>query len=262
MNNIRLAVFWVAISSAVVGGLAKGENLYHSDDHGYSITIPAGWQRVPKEIMQQQYEKHLSAKARQTVIHDVQFQLESQGEWFEGPFVLIQVIYYSKLGMAKAPHPDEFETLTRLITGVDIEKAKSDGVWSKDVQDSLSGAKIYDISADKAKYRYTFVSEATMTDSSKFVSNVTGFFGSKAIVQLSYNGDAGTDEIRFVGDWSAFVESFSFDVLEKYRVARRRPSVGEKMLVDFALYGIVAVVICIMSFIARAFSKRKVSEPE
>ena len=257
MNDIRLAVFGVAISFAVVAGLAKGENFYHSDDHGYSISIPAGWQRVPEEIMQQQYEKALSAKALQTVIHDAEFLFESPIASF-----LIQVLYYPKLGMATAPRPDQFEPLIRAITGIDIERAKSEGVWNDEVNGPFGAPKISHISVDKVRHCYSFDSEVTMADSSKVVSNITGFFGRKAIVQLSFNRAAGTDDVRLGADWSAFADSFSFDVLEKYRVARRRPSIGENILVDFATYGLVAVGIAVVSLILRAFSKSKASKPD
>ena len=85
-----LKVFLVLAITIFEFGIAHGGELHQKNS--FSITIPDGWIEVPRNIIDT-YENEISKQApnAQKQHYDYGFQLESSNNWFEYPYILVQI---------------------------------------------------------------------------------------------------------------------------------------------------------------------------
>ncbi len=231
---------------------------FHGKDNSYSFSIPNGWVQIPEHLVEELYSQTLSAKTQQTVLHEAEFQLQTQEEWFEGPTILVQVAEYSNLGLQRKPSQDEFDDLIKAITGIDLNEAKKAKTWSEDIQNRISGYSITERIVDKKKRCYSFCSEVYIDSSSSMKSHVVGYFGEHLLVQLSFNCDTGSDWDRYRVAFESLCASFEFDRGFGYRAPPSKSGrTASRLLVNLVIYGSISLVVFVISVVGNAFRKAK-----
>ena len=90
MQRTKLIVLLVLSIAIVAFGKAYGGELHQKD--GFSITLPDGGVEMPRNIIDA-YENEISKQApnAQKQHYDYGFQLESSNNWFEYPYILVQI---------------------------------------------------------------------------------------------------------------------------------------------------------------------------
>ena len=241
--------------------LAIEQRRFHSEVNGYSFTLPKGWIQIPEDVVHERYSEVLSNRTRSVVLYEAEFQLEADDMWFQLPTILIQVAKYSDLGLSRPLREDQFGHFIRSFTGRDVMEVK-DELFGKDVSDAISGYRVGKVSIDKTNRSYTFVSEVIIDDASKIKSEVVGYFGKQAVVQLVFNHYAEADWSRFSSDRNLIFSSFEFDPIMAYRTPARRQPFWEKLLVDVGVYGILALVVVLVGLLAGIFKSKLRREPK
>jgi len=109
--------------SLLIGSAANAESFHYSSaQYGYTLTVPAGWVRIPEEHM----ARHRAAQppAFQHLIADLGLQRGGGRNWFTPPYVMIQVIPNTRTGLRKLPTEAQFEAVVRtLAQGRWVERA-------------------------------------------------------------------------------------------------------------------------------------------
>jgi hypothetical protein len=109
-------------------GLAYSGELYQKN--GFSITLPEGWTEMPRNVIDS-FEMELSKQAPNATQHyDYGFQLKKSENWFEYPYILVQIKNTGRI------QENQLEQLENLSLQEEIrEKGKKDlGSVMSDIQ--------------------------------------------------------------------------------------------------------------------------------
>ena len=89
MHKTKLITYVFLIVTCVGVSIASGSEL---KKNGFSISLPDGWVEVPRDVIDS-YEKEMARLLpnAQPQHYDYVFQLESSKNWFEYPYILVQV---------------------------------------------------------------------------------------------------------------------------------------------------------------------------
>ncbi len=119
MQRTKLKVFLALAITILVFGIAHGGKLHHKK--GFSITIPDGWIEIPRKVIDT-FENEISRQApnAQRQHYDYGFQLESSNNWFEYPYILIQV-----MDIGRIPE-SQLEKLEKYPIKDTVDKSKKD----------------------------------------------------------------------------------------------------------------------------------------
>ena len=112
--------------------------------NGFSITIPEGWVEIPREKIDE-YTKVISQSAPETPKYECAFQLASSKNWFEYPYIVVQIntkgrIPYSQLKKIKEypaqenleKHKKNLSTfLTDFQAGTMVYDKINNKIWNK-----------------------------------------------------------------------------------------------------------------------------------
>ena len=107
----------------------------------------------------------------------------------------------------------------------------------------------FDTVVDKDNRRYKFISQIERTDLKYDKHDIVGYFGKDIIVQISFNCHNSSDWDKFKVDRDYIFGSLKFDSPAAYTIPfvanPQRQPFWEKISVDVAIYGILALVILI-----------------
>ena len=113
---LMLSIFNCALATAY-GSEPPRAQTFHSDRHGYSLSIPPGWKEVPSKDYNDLISRLQGEKAATTVSYDAAFRFdktETETPW-NYPYVLIQVIRYAEMGLDRQPTEAE---LSKMMEGM------------------------------------------------------------------------------------------------------------------------------------------------
>ena len=248
---LKNIIFCVLILSFQLNKCDAIENhVFHSETNGYSFQLPNEWKQVPEEVVRR-YNENLSRSARSIVVYEAEFTRQINDE-NSLPSIIIQVSKYSNLNLSRAPREDEFGDFVKAITGRNVMEVK-DKLFDEKIADIILGYGVSQVRVDKARRCYRFISDITMGGSEQLRSEVVGYFGKEALVQLSFNHYPQADWAKFESDRNIVFGSFKFDPMMAYQEHAVRRSVFDGWLVDVAIYGIVALVIFLVGMLVRVF---------
>ncbi|MHC4259426.1 MAG: hypothetical protein ACYSTF_03290 [Planctomycetota bacterium] len=99
--------------------LGTEEERFHGWVNGYSFVVPHGWTQIPYNVVQQNAKLALSTEGQSRVSYEAAFQHHSAKRWFQYPYVLVQVMKYSKLGIDRQVRDSEIRQITKAVSGLD-----------------------------------------------------------------------------------------------------------------------------------------------
>jgi hypothetical protein len=114
-----------AAASTNLTSIAAQELVWTSPSYGYSLTLPAGWVQIPQGELQRFRNERLPPQARR-LIWDAAFQRGNPNDWFEWPYVIIQVIPTPLRGLpTEAQFSQLVQTLGngRAVKRADVQEA-------------------------------------------------------------------------------------------------------------------------------------------
>ncbi len=232
----------VFLGSVLHAAVFAGEE-FHSSSYGYNLDVPPGWVEIPRDLVQERYADVL--KPDSTVLYDAGFQLASFDQWFEFPFVLVQVI-----PLPRQINEDEFESYVQMLTGLDIDKLADEGI-STDARQSLDNFEVGRLQLDAARRRYFYTMNMNVQGVGPVRVFSVGYFGRDSMVMIHFNS-LRPDWDRYADVRREIVESFHFDPDKGYSVELAAanptpPPIWQRVLkmtliglIVGALYGVIA----------------------
>jgi hypothetical protein len=160
---------------------AESPGRYESPEHGYSVAIPAGWKKIPQEVVKETFGRVI--KPGQVFKFEAAFEPKSNPTAFSGPYMLLQVTPYENLG-GEQPNALEIRAILREMGTVDIleETEKS---MTEEGKLHLRGAKVGEVDYDPTTRTYATRIDLDSTTGA-MRTQVQGRFGHLAMVQLNF----------------------------------------------------------------------------
>jgi hypothetical protein len=98
----RLVCLVAVALSAFAPGLVSGGTVIENPNHGYTLTLPDGWERIPGKAIEELVAKVAAAAGGKISEHyDDGFQQSAGGKWFQYPYVLVQARENGRIPEAK-----------------------------------------------------------------------------------------------------------------------------------------------------------------
>jgi hypothetical protein len=203
---------WLTLVMAVAASVVFSETIraqegttYTHSLHGYSVDLPAGWREIPRPVVRRTLENITAENLR----FDAAFEPLATSRWFECPYVAVQYMSYSSLGLYRTPRDAEIRDLARTLTGMDFDKIVKDSVKA-DFKDLLGTVEAGKVAWDPARHRLTW----TMgIQNLKGVSAI--YFGKYSAIQvIFYTTEERWEKDLLVG--AEVLNSFTFDSSHAY----------------------------------------------
>jgi len=195
--------------------LAEDGNNYHSNENGYTLEIPNGWQQIPDNIIREYIRQMLSEEGQSTIFFETAFQRKAKdGSWFQSPYAIVQILKYSNFFPNWQPKENEFEYLVKKMSGLNTVKVVERD-FSPAARDLVVAPTIGEVDFDRNNKLYTFGIEIERPNVENMKGQIVGSFGKYAIVQVMF--------YDLVSNWSEseaertiVLASFEFDPTFRY----------------------------------------------
>jgi len=185
-----------------------GQGRFHSEENGYSITVPTGWTEVPKHILLKTVEQAVSPEAESEIFYETAFQRVGIEEKMEYPYAAVQIIAYSKMGLNRQIHKSEFEAFVKGLSGLDVSVATES--FSTEAQETIFDIAFGKAYLDKKNKCYMMSLEADVANIGKVRGIMVGHFGRRAIIQIMFY-DLKSNWSQSKPEREVILESFRFD---------------------------------------------------
>lgn len=208
-----LVVLAGLMSTGVLGGRCFGQ-VVHDAEHGFELTLRDGWVEIPDDVLQEVMGAAQNPDAQRPLIYAAGYQIEGDDGWFVYPYVLVQVIPYSGMGMTRQISEDEFVEVVKAVTGADIDQAMDDAL-SSETRELLTDIDVQRPVLEKDRRRFTW----GLTMDVAGIGLVRGYsvsnFGREALVQVSFYAMS-DDWEKYTAERNSMTESFAFDAAHAY----------------------------------------------
>ncbi|MDB5332150.1 MAG: hypothetical protein JWP03_3301 [Phycisphaerales bacterium] len=226
-----LLAMGLATRSVAAQRAAAGET-FHSTTYGYSVTLPAGWYRVPDSQLQRGIAVlHSQSTATQNLQWEAAYQANA-GEPFTTPYVILQVMPYPN---GRQPTEAQMEDAVKQLTGNNYQKYLGQS-GNTALRQALSNASVGTAQYDPAT-RTVYQTMGITGKSGRIKAVIVGHFGKDAMVGvMSYEGEANFADRQ--ADFDQLNASFKFDPATDYD-SSLNPNIK---LIGAAAIGVLAVV--------------------
>jgi len=195
--------------------LAGNGNNYHSNENGYTLEIPNGWEQIPDNIIREYVRQLASEEGQSTIFFETAFQPKAkEGLWFQSSYAIVQIVKYSNLFPNWQPKENEFEYLVKQMSGIDTVKVV-DKVLSPTARNFVTDSTIGEVYFDRNNKLYVFSLEIKQPNDESIKGQIVGHFGKYAIVQVMfYDSESNWSESE--AERKIVLASFDFDPAFKY----------------------------------------------
>jgi len=234
--NLIILVF-IAIDGFILfvdNCFALEQRRFHSQSYGYSFVIPNNWIELSDDAIQELSRRLLSIETVPKII-ETGFQRSNS----EYPRVIVLVLKYSSFGM------------NRRITKSEL----------KEIMNSLADDTMQYTSFDFDNGRCVQIVEFDVPGLGKIKSERVSNFGGYAMVQLLFT-DLNSDWYNSQADRDLIKKSFKFEpgfecsFLREDILSKKKGGVRD-LIVEFAVYGIIALSLFLLTFISRTVKSKK-----
>lgn len=156
--------------------------LVSNPQYGYSVRIPAGWQQVPADVLGDFAKSILMPDSK--VIFEAAFQPVELENWFQYPYVLIQVSPYDRVGLDRAPNLTKIKRFVKELSGFDVD-AQQENLTGED-RDMLSETSYHKAQFDPKRLRVAYDADLQVPDLGTVRGRALGQFGQTAFVQVVF----------------------------------------------------------------------------
>jgi hypothetical protein len=240
---------------------SAGAAPFHGDAYGYQVVLPEDWVQIPDDDVKATAAAVQNPNKNNVVVFDAAFQPVAHQVPFQYPYVIVQVIPYSSMGLRRQINEDEFPEVIKAMTGANVNE-KMDTALSTEARSLVSDAELGTPRLEKEKRRFRQTSELTVAGAGKVRGTLTGHFGRQALVQVCFYAKA-SEWDRYAATGREIGDSFRFDPATDYSTAaaaarptRRSNEPGVLAKVIFGTV-IAAVVIAVAYALSQARKKQE-----
>ena len=225
--GIIIAFQYFAVSLVANSTHEINSSVYHSARSGYSIETPEGWVKIPDNVLSEVAGEIFNTNSAGKGVTEYAFQPDSSDNWFQFPFVIVNVLNYSDLGIHRQIYESEFDKIVTTMTNVKSEKfkRKMKETIKPEYQEDFSEYFDSEVYLEKGKRRFKWITKTNRFDGSKGIIQMTGFFGKQSIVLIViYSDEEDWHEIQ--EDYKNIIELFKFDLSMSYDNTLAEYSIG------------------------------------
>jgi len=197
---------------------AENGNNYRSNENGYTLEIPNGWEQIPDNTIREYIRQLASEEGQSTIFFETAFQRKAkEGLWFQSPYAIVQILKYSNLFPNWQPKENEFEYLVKKLSGLNTVKVVEifERVLSPVARDNVIAPTMGEVYYDRNHKLYTFSIEIKRPNVENMQGQIVGHFGKYATVQVMFY-DLVSNWSQSKADRNLILGSFYFDPASKY----------------------------------------------
>jgi len=237
---------------------------FHSQLNGYSVIIPQGWRQVPENVIRQEFEASMSENKLTFDIETI-LAIEFEENGLKYPYAVIQAIRHSKYGVNKPLKKEEIKKLFKMTTEelrLEIPKVEyADEKLSASLREMVSHIEFGKLYLDNENMSYLLGADVEVANLGRVKSLLLTNYGRYALVKIRFVC-LKSDWYRFANDCALILNSFKFDPATDYKSASKSESFWEKILVDVAIYGTIAVVIGLIGIVGVIIGRKRKAKPK
>lgn len=204
-----VSVLYMGVCICPERSLSQNCSRFHSSTNGYSLLVPNEWIRVPNVILQAAYNETFSTSVRADLVWEAAFGQAGADGPFQCPYIVLQIMRYSSLGLRRQPRKDEINNILTAFTGLDLDEIARRTLEPR-ARDSVVDLKPGDVFFDEASMSYSFGLEMGRADGGKIRSIVAGHLGKTCVVQLMFY-DLFENWHNSIRERECILHSFQFD---------------------------------------------------
>ncbi len=148
-NNRSPVFFWLVFGFAFPGFVfsqatvqiqkadAADDQIVFDAGDDYTIRIPGEWKEIPKEVLDQ-FGAMASQAAGQSVTYEYGYQLSANEDWFEYPYVLVQVNRSGRISEG------QMKNYRKIDSGIEEGMKKAESAAGELLSNASLGESIYD----------------------------------------------------------------------------------------------------------------------
>ncbi|MGM0559288.1 MAG: hypothetical protein ACQEVA_23090, partial [Myxococcota bacterium] len=194
--------------------IAAAQGTYQSNAYDYSIAVPDGWEKVPRDVVEQQFPA--ATREDTPYVYDVVFD-KADGPRFRDAYMIVQVTPYENLvrdGQSYLREQDIRALLERKSELNRTEEATGERTVEQgvDVSASSMGVSHYDPSS----HTYAMAMDVPVRGVGNMRGQIYGWFGDDVLVELTMYVPADRWE-DYRPLYVETVESFEFDAGADYQ---------------------------------------------
>ncbi len=240
----NLVLAWIAVCIIGAGYITQAratgsrtQETYSSKSNGFSVTAPAGWHRIPDNVIQQFRKAAFTDAAAKKMHFEVAFQARTQ-PWFVHPYIMVQVVDY---GFQGQPGENQMRRLVTQVTGVSEKDLKS--VAKREVAEAVGNMGTIKTEFIPAEKKFIWEFRADVANVGRVRGFCVGHFGRKKLVMVncycleSHLSRLGST-FRQVQDSFEFHPGFEYQKIEWYK----KPIV---------IIGLIAAGVVVLSLVFR-----------
>ena len=194
---------------------AENGNNYRSNENGYTLEIPNGWEQIPDKTIREYIRLLASEEGQSTIFFETAFQRKAkEGLWFQSPYAIVQILKYSNFFPNWQPKENEFEYLVKKMSGLNTVKIV-ERIFSPVARDLVIASTIGEVYFDRNHKLYTLSLEIEKPNVENMKGQIVGHFGRYALIQVMYY-DLESNWSQSEADRNLILGSFYFDPASKY----------------------------------------------
>jgi len=208
-------------SGALLLGAQTSDQVLHvSESYHYSLQLPGTWAQIPDLEVKQAYSLFLPDELKAISAWDAAFQAKDGDRWFTYPYLIVQVLPYSKVGLDRQPTTAEFLELGQQLTGVHLRCLVQTGL-GEDPRAMIPGWTITDLQVDDLQMVYEIHLEGELGSVGAVVGMLVGQAGCTVLVQAAFY-DVKSAWPQWSGDRQLILNSFRFDSAFAYKPSKQQ----------------------------------------
>lgn len=227
---------------------AQGEDRYHSDEHQYSVTIPDGWQRISDEDLRRNFEGVI--QPGQSFEYEAAFEPEGTPSPFSGPYFLLQVTPYDKIGNGSQPTESDIRAVLRQMGDLDLVE-ETERALTSEGNDRLENAEMGEVQYDPDTQSYTVKMQLQTRHRGALRTQLYGKFGRHAFIQLNfYTSPSEWEEYKPAYRQAAQSMEFDEDAAYRDNIWSNMPSIVRYMIIG----GLIGLLVGGLTTVVKRFT--------
>lgn len=189
---------------------------FHSSQFGYKLSLPDDWEQMPPDVVQLVFRRLWNPNVKLRVACDAAFQSKPHVTWFQYPYMAVQVLPYSSLGVYHQINADQFEDMIQALNGAAIKKTM-DRELSSTARSLMSNPTFGEARLDRGRRRFQVPLSMYVKGVGTVKAVMVGYFGREAVVQFCFYAKETQWDQQFAAA-QPILDSFHFDPDKDYSV--------------------------------------------
>lgn len=210
MSNF-VSVILASATFAFFNPVNAEELRYSNAKYNFTVSLPKGWVQIPS-VEVARLKEGLPPQA-QHLIYEAAFQRGKKTEWFQWPYIIIQIIPSDRTKIRRLPTEAEFEKMVSLLSGgralikaKEVFDAVADPYQKAMLSSLIPSLTAPSVQTDMANRKFRFVADGSHLSGPMRIYTAAAFQPDGHVVQINAYTGAATFQ-QDLGDFVAITQS-------------------------------------------------------